>query len=63
MNVLFIGQKRKAKKEVGFAMDVPTVPRVGEHLDLGKDKQGTVQGVVWTFRSNGSKADAIIIFK
>ena len=63
MNVLFLDRKRKAKKEVGFAMDVPMVPRVGENVDLGEDKQGVVQGVVWQFRSNGSKADAIVIFK
>jgi len=63
MNVLFLDQKRKAKKEVGFAIDVPTVPRVGEDLDLGPNGQGTVQGVVWQFRRGGSKADAIVIFK
>jgi len=63
MNVLFLDKKRKAKKEVGFAMDVPTVPRAGEELDLGEDKLRTVQNVVWRFRIDGSKADAIVVFK
>ena len=63
MNVLFLDRKRKDEKEVGFVMDVPTVPREGEYLRLGEDREGTVQGIIWTFQCDGSKADAIVLFK
>lgn len=62
MNVLFLDQKRKDKKKVGFVMNIPTVPRVGEELALGTNAHGTVQTVIWQFRCNGSKVDAIVVF-
>jgi hypothetical protein len=71
MNALFLDRKLKGNESLtapcGFVADIPTIPRVGDEIDMtyGKSKKakGRVERVIWLFNNDKDMADVAVVFK